>query len=1242
MANVIEIEKRSIRENECILGPNLILITEKPLPTDKVEVFDSPEASYYLSRCFKSKFKSANTHITFVKDTSDLAFARGIFFNILGKYYSQETLDVNKLIVAFIGQEAFNAFMEDYNSQIDTNFIKLFVNEETKTLEVIANFIKASNISIPYVILPSLSSPKNEVDRIPHLLDKVPFPDYDSDSIYCTAEEFGQKLNLIKELYEEGSLKYFKLDIKFNANTKKIKYVRLYDRYSGKVSLFDFTLEEFAPEERTKLANIIKETLITVPVHGENIQEAVKLFSYRDKIKVLSQEDLDEQPLNRSSFVFTGDEKHPDGSYSEWYHKWYTEVYTPYLAGNKSIKGAEAKCYKDHHKYEWIYDIEVFKYDWLFVAKSVDGKNKIVCWNDAEALIDWVGNKILIGFNNAAYDNPVITHAMSYPYLVNQNKDIKQFSDALIFDEQDRNSFPEIKKDLKGNPIKDIPSFLSWDISFHMPFDVRRNSLKKLTMSVLDRRNYDSAVSFDIQRPLTKLEREEVERYCEMDVDNTRDLFLPDPEDIKKKAEDPKHKTREYAQESYDIRWNLIIEYKMKAKTLINKAASFAGKLLCGEEAKPNPSNTFKMVDGKRQYYKIPDMAYKELAGTTLLQFYIDNQSNPNYITEKFEYHMGGEDEGHLYQFGFGGLHQALLNYGSTNLINMDVASLYPSLLVNYGLMSRGAEKNPASYEEVYHTRLQAKKEGKTLLNLGLKLILNGSIGAFLSGFNPLFDTWANSTICVHGQLLLFILAKRLFDVGFNIVQVNTDGIMIEKNGDADYMSICDEWQKQTKLVLEFDDIAVLQQNNVNNYYCKFTNGKVKSKGFYLSNEKFGKATSKILCNLVTQKPPLEGTTPKDYVIYKRHGVGEIYDAITRTKLDGRSLAFVVGYPEDKRTQAYYSRSRNERKVVRKDEKGKPVLDENGNQVFDTVNSESKISGFTDNMLLVDDVNTLTMEEINTSEYINFARNLLDRVEDFGPYFDEGFVKVEEPAFLQSLNPFKDNTDKYATNAGVVCQNLLFECDYASKEEQEEMIEAAKNSLYRVTWSGNRSYHCIVRLSKPVTVMVYKKLWAHLRNKLGFYGADEQCAIPAKYTRTPGQINPKTGNEQKLYSFDKNIIDLDTLLDELPRLKEEVKKPAVYKGKITIEALEKHIKKLDWSEGNRFNATQKLSPALISQVSIEELLKMIPIKLEKNQIAVIRSKRYYWEKQQREAELEKRLLEEQKQTESELNAQETN
>ena len=116
----------------------------------------------------------------------------------------------------------------------------------------------------------------------------------------------------------------------------------------------------------------------------------------------------------------------------------------------------------------------------------------------------------------------------------------------------------------------------------------------------------------------------------------------------------------------------------------------------------------------------------------------MDNQDNPDYIKEKFELYLGGiEDESHKCQFGFGGLHQALIGYRSKDLVNMDVASLYPSLLVQYGLMSRGAAKNPKSYEEVYHTRLAAKKEGKKLLNEGLKLILNGAIGAFLSNFNP-------------------------------------------------------------------------------------------------------------------------------------------------------------------------------------------------------------------------------------------------------------------------------------------------------------------------------------------------------------------------------------------------------------------------------------------------------------------------------------------------------------------------
>lgn len=1210
----LNIVNRTHKDYISTLSPKLLLIAEKPLPYDKKEIFDSTKGITYLSTCFKSKIKSAETHVSYVKDNlSDGLFSRNVLFSILEDYNFRLNTDLNSLLIGFIGQKAFDSFYEDYSKSLDEKGKYLYINKDEHFLKILISKINKNFFYIPYIILPSEDE---NLDNIISTLNTTELVKNIQSSPFCYTQELIDKLKYINMLYQRKLINGFLLDIKLK-NNNEIEHFKISDPYSKKDLVYCST-DEICKNDSIELIKqrklLMRDTLVNVPVYTHTYTELLDMISKmkeKDSIKIIEEENATVDIKVKKLFTLYGD---PNGTPSAWYDKWYTEVLSKNLLGKMNKKEIKANGYLDKHKYEWIYDIEVFKYDWLFVAKTLDGKNKVVCWNDSESLWEWIGNKILIGFNNAAYDDVVIRHAMSYPYLEEGAPTVKQYSDLLIVDAESPKYYnlKEEYKD-KGYP----PSFLSWDLNFHMPFDIRRNSLKKLTMSVLNKRNYDSSVPFDIDTPLTEEQRLDVEKYCELDVDNTLELFLPDPKDVELKKQDPKHKMREFAQESYDIRWNLIVEYNMGAKTLINKSSSFAGKLLCGEKAKPDTKNTYKIVDGKKQYYAIPELAMQELKDSPILDFYLKNQNNPDYITEKFEYYMGGDDEGHLYQFGFGGLHQALLNYGSENLVNMDVASLYPSLLVQYKLMSRGAKENPDSYEEVYHTRLTAKKEGKTLLNLGLKLILNGAIGAMLSEYNPLYDTWSNSTICVHGQLFLFILCKRLFDAGFNIVQTNTDGIMIEKRNDVDYMPICEEWQKQTRLVLEFDDIDVVQQNNVNNYYCKFSNGKVKSKGFYLSNEKFGKATSKILCNMVTNKPLLEGVEPRDYVIFKKHSVGEIYDGITKQKLEGRSLAFVVGYPDDPRTQSYYSRSRNERSVVKKDEKGKPILDENGNQVTEIVNTESKITGFTDHMLLIDDINNMNIDEINTKEYINFAKNLLSREEIFGPYYNENFVKVEEPTFLQALNQLKDNTDEHPTKAGVVCKNFLFECDYATEEEQREMIENCKDKLYRVVWSGNKSYHCIVRLDKAVTSTTYKKVWYYLRKYLNFVGADEQCCLPNKYTRVPDQINPKTGNMQTLYSYDKNIIHLDDIINDIPKIVEKNKISTdifEYKGQINMKALERHIKKQNWDEGNRFSAVQKLSPALISLVDYDTLLGMIPVKLEKDHKRVIRAKYHYWEK----------------------------
>lgn len=1231
--NEINFEEREIKEYESILQPKLLLIAEKPLSKDKKEIFDSPLGAEYLDTVFKTEYKAISTHVTYI-ESETVHFARFMLFNIFARYVWKKSFNIKTLKIGFIGQSAFDAFCENVKDSTDSENLSLYVNTSLKVLRIYTSWLSQNTVDVPYEILPEAENfiGTELMESLDVLRDRVSVQSTNSLSAftYCDTSSMISKLSIIADLFLEGSITYFRLDSKINEQLKKITYFKVFDTYTNKELIYcseDEICKDDSIETKRALYKQIVNTLNTVPVYGDNILNFMSLFKDVTNANVLDETEISTKAIKRRGGkvinTITNEElpvySPADYPFSKDYDTWYNNAFPTLELSANQLKYANY----GQVKYEWIYDIEVFKEDWLVVAKTLDGKYKMICWNDADYLRDWVRDKILIGFNNAAFDNPVMKHMMAYPYLKTGACTVKQFANNLIEDHV--GAFDENYDYEEDSPISGtgVPAFLSWDISFHIPFDIRRNSLKKLTMAVLKRKNYDSSVPFDIDRALTKSEKADVELYCEMDVDNTLALFNPDPQDEIKRQENPKHKMREYAKDAYLARWALINTYNMPAKRLINKDASFAGKLLCGEYSKPNLKNTYKEVDGKKEYYCIPEIAMKELAGTEVLDFYLKNQHNPYYIEEKFECCLGDpSDKGNLYQFGFGGIHQALLKYRGENLVNMDVASLYPSLLIEYGLMSRGAVKNPGSYEEVRNRRLKAKRERATILDLGLKRILNSAIGAMLSKFNPLYDTWANSSICVHGQLLLFILIKRLHSLGFTIVQSNTDGIMIDKREDIDYLPYCKEWEEQTRLTLEYDDIAIVQQNNVNNYYCEFVNGKVKSKGFYLSNEKFGKATSKILCNMVTNKPYFANIDPADFVIYKRHAVSEIYDASTNTKVEGRSLAFVIGNSTDPRTRAYYSRSKTPREVKCLDGNGSPILDiqiVDGKEVAvprtEIVHTISKVTGFTDNMLLVDDVDTLKDEEINKNAYIALAKNLLDVPEDFGPFFDENYVRVEEPAMLQALNSFKDNTLESPLNRNVICQNFLFESDILSKEEQLEIIERNRNILYRVVWSGNKSFHCVVRLNKPVTVTQYKKIWHYLRYTYKFNGADEQSAVASKYTRVPGQMNEKTGEEQTLYCNDKNVLDADEIIAALPKTKDDPEHSDVskYTGSITRDALLKHLAKLEWTEGSRYAAVQKLSPILISQVSLEELVKLIPIKLDKDHIQVIRGKYKYFD-----------------------------
>ena len=193
------------------------------------------------------------------------------------------------------------------------------------------------------------------------------------------------------------------------------------------------------------------------------------------------------------------------------------------------------------------------------------------------------------------------------------------------------------------------------------------------------------------------------------------------------------------------------------------------------------------------------------------------------------------------HSFGWGGVHGSIDGYvGEGHFINMDVASLYPSLMIRYDLISRSchAEK----FKEIVDTRLKYKAE-KNPLQAPLKIVINGTYGASKDKNNPLYDPRQANRVCVYGQLLLLDLIEHLEDAGAEIIQSNTDGVLIRMPDGyqgginqfyKDIDDVAYEWEHRTGLNLEFDEYCKVYQGDVNNYLIIAEDGHWKSKGAYL------------------------------------------------------------------------------------------------------------------------------------------------------------------------------------------------------------------------------------------------------------------------------------------------------------------------------------------------------------------------------------------------------------------------
>ena len=159
----------------------------------------------------------------------------------------------------------------------------------------------------------------------------------------------------------------------------------------------------------------------------------------------------------------------------------------------------------------YIYDIEVFKHDWLVVARKPEDTDYVVIHNNNFQLKEFIDNNDLMlgGFNNKFYDDAIINSI----YHGADNVKVKELNDFIIEHSKMWWEFPFLNFKKK--------QFMSFDLRDDLPINL---SLKAIAGN-MGGSIVETGVAFDIDRPLTPKELEMTIEYCKTDVDNTIALY---------------------------------------------------------------------------------------------------------------------------------------------------------------------------------------------------------------------------------------------------------------------------------------------------------------------------------------------------------------------------------------------------------------------------------------------------------------------------------------------------------------------------------------------------------------------------------------------------------------------------------------------------------------------------------------------------------------------------------------------
>jgi hypothetical protein len=425
-----------------------------------------------------------------------------------------------------------------------------------------------------------------------------------------------------------------------------------------------------------------------------------------------------------------------------------------------------------------FYDIEVFRHDWMVVLMTEDQVIKI--HNDVDKLKKCLStNNILVGYNNYSYDDIVLAGLLT-------GKDPYELSQKII----------------RGEKVHATLEFLTLDAMQ----EINGVSLKEIQAN-MGLNIHETPIDFDIDRPLTAEEVNQVFQYCENDVKTTKKVF-------------------ELREDYFTSKFEIVDSFKLPITAVKKTRANLSAAVLKAKPVKHKKRDRLHLEFDKRlNLHELPReiVAFYE----DIRNRYSKGEDHEELEKEKFEIEIAGIK----HSFGFGGLHGAIENYQYTgNMMKIDVSSYFPSLMINNNFISRNAE-SPELFKEIYEKRLKLKREKNSKQEI-YKIVLNSAFGAMKSEYNYLFDPKQFNNVTMNGQLIIthLILLLQPFS---QLIQSNTDGIIIAyEDGMKDMiLEVVRRFGIHYNLTLDVDYITKIAQRDVNNYVVQYTDGTIKAKG---------------------------------------------------------------------------------------------------------------------------------------------------------------------------------------------------------------------------------------------------------------------------------------------------------------------------------------------------------------------------------------------------------------------------